>query len=100
MCRVLEVSRSGFYAWLQRKPSAQARSDAALKEQIVAIHESSRATYGAPRIHFELKELGRPLSQVRPPPGKSGGVEGFRNWSAGVIEAARRRAPGSRWAKL
>jgi len=65
MCRVLDVSRSGFYAWLQRKPSAQARSDAALKEQIVAIHESSRATYGAPRVHFELKEMGQHVSRKR-----------------------------------
>ena len=44
MCRVLDVSRSGFYAWRQRQPSMQARSDGALKEQIVAIHEASRAT--------------------------------------------------------
>ena len=65
MCRVLDVSRSDFHAWLQRKPSGQSRSDAALREQIVAIHESSRATYGAPRVHFELKELDQHISRKR-----------------------------------
>ena len=65
MCRVLDVSRSGFYAWRQRQPTMQAQSDAVLKEQIVAIHEASRATYGAPRVHFELKEMDQHVGRKR-----------------------------------
>jgi putative transposase len=58
MCRALKVSKSGFYGWRDRAPSARARTDAALSEKIVRIHRDSRETYGAPRIHFELRILG------------------------------------------
>jgi putative transposase len=58
MCRVLKVSKSGFYGWRDRAPSARARADALLSEKIVRIHRDSRQTYGAPRIHFELRTLG------------------------------------------
>ena len=58
MCRVLKVSKSGFYGWRDRAPSARSQEDALLTEKIVRIHRDSRATYGAPRIHFELKTLG------------------------------------------
>jgi len=54
MCRVLAVSASGYYAWLKRPPSARARADAELTVRIRAIHQYSRGTYGAPRIHQEL----------------------------------------------
>jgi putative transposase len=58
LCRVLAVSTSGYYAWRQRVPSAHAREDAALTTQITDLHEASRATYGAPRIHADLRALG------------------------------------------
>jgi putative transposase len=59
MCRrALKVSKSGFYGWRDRPPSAQARADALLSEKIARIHTDSRETYGAPRIHFELRTLG------------------------------------------
>ncbi len=58
MCRVLKVSKSGFYGWRGRAPSARAQDDALLSEKIVRIHRDSRETYGAPRIHFELRMLG------------------------------------------
>jgi putative transposase len=58
MCRVLEVSTSGYYAWRDRKPSQRAQDDAMLTEQIHAIHDWSRGTYGAPRIHAELQDRG------------------------------------------
>jgi putative transposase len=54
MCRVLAVSASGYYAWRQRPPSARARTDAELTTRIRAIHQYSRGTYGAPRVHEEL----------------------------------------------
>ena len=55
MCRVLEVSRSGFHAWERREPSARAVADAVLSERIAEIHADSRTTYGSPRIHAELR---------------------------------------------
>jgi putative transposase len=55
LCRVLGVSRAGFYAWQARPPAARAVADQALTAQIRAIHERSRATYGVPRIHAELR---------------------------------------------
>ena len=54
MCRVLSVSRSGYYAWSKRKPSKRQRANDRLTAEIHAIHEYSRGTYGAPRIHAEL----------------------------------------------
>jgi putative transposase len=57
-CRVLGVSASGYYARLTRPPSARARADAELSARIAAIHQNSRATYGAPRIHAELAAEG------------------------------------------
>jgi putative transposase len=49
MCRVLEVSRSGFHAWAVREPSARAVADAALSGRIAEIHAESGKTYGSPR---------------------------------------------------
>ncbi len=54
MCRVLEVSTSGYYAWRKREPSKRARKDANLLVRIRAYHKESRGTYGAPRIHEDL----------------------------------------------
>ncbi len=54
MCRVLEVSKSGYYAWLKRPLSKGALKDIELTKQIRKIHEKSKGTYGAPRIHAEL----------------------------------------------
>jgi putative transposase len=56
MCRVLEVSTSGYYAWLCREPSAHSRRDTELRTKIRMIHEESRGTYGVPRMHIELRE--------------------------------------------
>ena len=57
-CRVLGVSPSGYYAWLDPVPSARRVVDDTLLEGIRAIHSDSRGTYGAPRIHAELVEEG------------------------------------------
>jgi len=58
MCRVLGVSPSGYYDWLDRPPSARAQADAILLDRIKAHHEDSRGTYGMPRLHEDLKEEG------------------------------------------
>jgi len=65
MCRMLEVSTRGYYAWLDRGPSARARSNEALLERIRAIHKRSRGTYGAPRIHAELAAEGAAIGRKR-----------------------------------
>jgi putative transposase len=54
MCRVLEVSTSGYYAWRARPLSCHAQDDAFLGLVIEAIHTATRGNYGAPRIHAEL----------------------------------------------
>lgn len=58
LCRVLEVSRSGYYGWRERAPSRRSVEDAALTDRIREVHERSRRTYGYPRVHAELKALG------------------------------------------
>jgi len=58
MCRLLDVSTSGYYAWRKRVPSRRAVSDASLIERISEIHQWSRGTYGAPRMHAELAARG------------------------------------------
>lgn len=58
MCRVLDVSTSGYYVWRKRQPSERAQEDQKLLQRIHTIHERSKGTYGAPRIHAELAEAG------------------------------------------
>jgi len=65
MCRVLEVSASGYYAWRRRMISVRAREDEQLQQRIRTIHLLSRQTYGAPRIHAELKEEGTHVGRKR-----------------------------------
>ncbi len=55
LCSVLEVSKSGFYAWTTRSPSDRTLSDAWLSERIREIHGGARGVYGARRIHAELR---------------------------------------------
>jgi len=57
-CRVLNVSRSSYYDWRSRPPSERDRADAYLLDEIFEVYEASRTTYGAPRVHAELR-LGR-----------------------------------------
>ncbi len=56
MCRLLEVSTSGFYASVDRPLSKRAAKDVVLTAQLEAAHDESRGTYGAPRLHAELAE--------------------------------------------
>jgi len=60
-CRVLDVSTSGYYAWRSRPPSARAIRHAWLTDLIVQVHQDSRGTYGALRVHAELR-LGRGIT--------------------------------------
>ena len=65
LCRVLGVSPSGYYAWRSRAASARSVSDAVLTERIREIHKYSHGTYGAPRIHAELKKRGWRVGRKR-----------------------------------
>ncbi len=65
LCKVLGVSRSGYYDWKGRPPSRRSREDAALSEKISEIHERSRKTYGSPRVHAELRALGTRCGRKR-----------------------------------
>lgn len=65
LCRVLMVTRSGYYAWAGRPPSARAQANERLLVQIRAIHAESRGTYGSPRIHRTLRTPQAPVSRNR-----------------------------------
>ena len=65
MCRLLDVSTSGYYEWRDRSPSARAREDAALTEMISEIHTMSMDAYGAPMIHAELADRGVHVGRKR-----------------------------------
>ena len=65
VCRVLEVSRSGYYAWLKRPESERKKQNDALITEIKKIHDESRGTYGLPRINATLKSLGRSCGKAR-----------------------------------
>jgi putative transposase len=58
LCRVLEVSRSGYYAWRSRDPSVTAARREELTEQVTVIHAEVKGRYGSPRIHAELVDRG------------------------------------------
>lgn len=65
MCRVIGVSESGYHAWAKRAPSARARADAVLIERIGTFHAASQGTYGAPRIHADLRDAGLDVGRKR-----------------------------------
>ena len=65
MCRVLDVSPSGYYAWRQRSPSLHALADELLLLRIRIAHAESGETYGAPRVQRELKADGTRVSTKR-----------------------------------
>src|ERR1043166_2739206 len=65
MCGVLGVSSSGYYAWTKRAPSRRAQTDAVLLSHIRAAHTGSHGTYGAPRIHAELRANGVRVGRKR-----------------------------------
>ena len=65
LCRVLDVSTSGYYAWRKRQPSQRAQANLALVAQIRQVHQASKQRYGSPRVHPELQALGYCCTQKR-----------------------------------
>ena len=65
MCRVLRVSRSGYYAWRARPQSRRDVENRGLLARIEAVHKKSRRTYGSPRVHRQLVSEGQRCSRGR-----------------------------------
>jgi transposase InsO family protein len=65
MCRVLEVSRSGYYDWRSREPSARAQANQRLTDDIRRIHEDHKGRVGAPRVTRHLREEGQRVGKNR-----------------------------------
>lgn len=82
MARVLGVSKAGFYAWLRRPASDHAQADAVLLKRIRTVHATSRETYGAPRVHAELRTGGEKHGRKR--------IARLMR-DAGLVGASRRR---------
>jgi transposase InsO family protein len=64
-CTLLKVSRSAHYAHRTVAPTARARQETDLTARVVAIHDESKGTYGAPRVHAELRARGHRHSRKR-----------------------------------
>lgn len=65
MCKVLKLSRTGYYKWLKRGESDRERRDHELIDHILRIHRETRGIYGAPRIHTELRANGVKVGKKR-----------------------------------
>jgi len=65
MCKQFKVSRSGYYSWLVRPPSARTSRDRQLAVKITAVHTKSRGTYGSPSIRDQLVEDGEKVGKKR-----------------------------------
>ena len=96
MCRLLGVSSSGYYAWMKRRLSRRAETDAALIGEIRAAHAASLGTYGAPRIHAELTTKGMQVGRKRVARLMSGaGLAGVsrRKYVVTTVKSDSRQAP-------
>ena len=95
LCRLVEVSRAGYYAWRERPASPRALADAGLVAVIVEIHSHSRGTYGRPRITGQLRHRGFCVNHKRVArlmrAGRPGGLSNRRRWRRGQDRPARRR---------
>jgi transposase InsO family protein len=65
MCRLLDASKAGYYAWRERAPSERARDDEKLLTRIRVIHAVSSQTYGTPRVHAQLRREGTLVGRKR-----------------------------------
>ena len=65
LCRVLRVSKSGYYAWRRRKPSNRDLEDERLRPKVLAAFKAGRGTYGSPRVQSELVDQGFEIGRHR-----------------------------------
>jgi putative transposase len=95
MCRVLDVSRGGFYDWLNRAPSARSKANTALLQAIEEAHATSDGTYGSPRVQAEVEESGPPASLNRVARVmREAGIQGVspRKWMHTTLRTGKGRA--------
>ena len=95
MCRVLDVSRSGYYDWLNREPSARSKANAILLQAIKEAHATSDGTYGSPRVHAEVEESGPAASLNRVARVmREAGIQGVspRKWMRTTLRSGKGRA--------
>ena len=83
LCRHLGLSRSSDYAWAARPECERKKRDRALHLEVAAVYQDSRGTYGAPRVHAELKARGQRVARKR--------VARLMRRQAGLRGRARRR---------
>lgn len=65
LCRALQVSRSGYYAWKKRPPAKRTLQDQSLGLEVAAIFAQSRGRYGSPRVHAQLRAAGQRTGRKR-----------------------------------
>jgi len=65
MCKVLAVSRSGYYNWQGRRPSKRALANKQMRGMLRSIYQSSKKIYGSPKIAAELRDRGYSISRPR-----------------------------------
>ncbi len=94
MCRCLEVSTSGFYAWAGRKPGPRAQANVRLLERMREIHEDSRGIIGAPRMREDLADEGMPASLNRV--ARLMAKAGLQGWPRRKKRGGPRRPPAIR----
>ncbi|WP_370981591.1 IS3 family transposase [Agaribacterium sp. ZY112] len=102
LCNLMGVSRSGFYAWLDRPASNKALYDEELKRAIKELHQGYKRCYGARRIYHSLKKIGyscsiRRVSRLMKELGIKASTRGLYTWSPGLNEfyaATPNRRPG------
>ena len=117
MCRVLEVSRAGYYAWASRPPSQRALANAGLTVEIRRVHAESDGTYGSRRVHAQLRREGQEVNLKRverlmrmesiqgayvPPKRRRGGdgvlgIDGVRVWPDLVKRDFQPDGPNELW---
>ena len=91
LCRILGVSKNGYYDWRNRPPSRRSCEDAALTEKIREVHTRSRETYGYPRVYAELRSLGLRCGRRRV--ARLMRVSGLRGCMRGKKRRTTRRDP-------
>jgi transposase InsO family protein len=92
LCVLVDVPRSSFYEWRNRPPSQRDLDDAVLADEIVDVHRASQGTYGAPRVHGQLRHRGRRVGRKRVARLMAAhglvGVHGRRKWRRGKPNTA------------
>jgi putative transposase len=111
LCSLVGIPRSSFYEWRNRPPSQRALDDAVLVAEIAEIHRASQCTYGAPRVHGQLRHRGHRVGRKRVARLMAAeglvGVHGRRKWRRGRPNTApapdllerdfTAEAPDQRW---